>query len=96
MTITIDGKEYVSAFYSGNRIEFLEERITALEGMVKELADDLVTDHEFRWKMPPEWMNIIAAAPTDDPVKLHETIKAALSFRQADKLEVGDASNADL
>jgi hypothetical protein len=44
----------------------------------------------------PDWIVNIAACSADDPAKLHEVIKAAMSFRQADKLEVEDASNPNL
>jgi hypothetical protein len=61
--------------------------IYTLEGMVKEICDRWITgklnldDYEY--------MSTIAASPDNDPVKLHEVIKAALSFREADKLEDG-------
>jgi hypothetical protein len=75
------------------RIDKANDTITALEGMVKELADMLCkrTDWEHL-----DWLTIIAAAPIDDPAKLHEVIKAAMSFRKADSMEVEDASDPNL
>ena len=67
-------------------VEKLWDTIAELEGMVKELAERCA----YKSCGSYEWIKVIAHAPSDDPVKLHEVIKAALSFRWADKLEVED------
>jgi len=59
--------------------------ITALEGMVKELADSVDAYGHIDGRT---WIANIAVAPADDPVKLHNMILLALSMRMADKLEV--------
>ena len=70
--------------------------ILEMDGMIKELAEFSAAHFEDHSMCLPDWMENIYAAPTDVPVKLHEVIKAALSFRKADNLEEEDASDPNL
>jgi hypothetical protein len=81
---------HVSMAFYISEISRKDATIYNLEGMVKELADAAVNHWNCNGDYIPEWISTIFACPIDDPVKLHEVIKAALSFREADKLEVED------
>jgi hypothetical protein len=72
--------------------------IYGLEGMIKELVNMFVDPptHYNEFPSSKDWICIIAAAPTDDPLKLHNVILMAMTMRMADKLEVEDASDPNL